>query len=226
MKTPGDGYADPLTGMWIAGKLNANILYGGSGFYLSDGTGGIALGSDNRFGTNRYCLEIWEKVKGLDIGDTCFVVPGDDFADGLACAWASYNRGIPIILYENHKKFRYLISKFKNVIVVGNAVPKINGETERIAGADRYATAAAVAERYGETWGQPMIVTGRKYPDGLAAAQWVGNDVLLFAEGQATVDALKKHKGEIATLYFVGSKDSIPYDRRRELCKAAGVDVA
>lgn len=96
-------------------------------------------------------------------------------------------------------------------------------EIERIAGADRSATAAAVAERFGETWGQPMIVTGSNYPDGLAAAQWVGNDVLLFAEGQATLDALKKHKGEITTLYFVGGKDSIPYDRRKELCKAAGL---
>lgn len=223
MQTPGDGYADPITGMWVAGELNANILYGGDGFYLSDGTGGVYLGSDNRYGTNRYTLEFWEKVKGLDIGDTCLVVPGDSFADGVACAWVSYNLGMPIVLYEDHRNFYYLVSKFKNVIVVGNTVPKISGETERIAGADRSATAAAVAERFGQTWGQPMIVTGWGYSDGLAAAQWVGNDVLLFAEGDATVDALKRHRGEITDIYWVGDANAVPYDRRRELAEAAGL---
>lgn len=223
MQTSGDGYADPLTGMWVAGKLNANILYGGDGFYLSDGTGGISLGSDNRYGTNRYNLEIWEKVKGIDIGDTCFVVPGNSFADGVACAWVSYNLGIPIILYEDHRNFYYLISKFENVVVVGNTVPKISGETERIAGADRYATAVAVAERYGQTWGQPMIVTGGGFADGLAAAQWVGNDVLLYAEGKATIDALKRHKGEITDIYWVGDASAVSYGRRRELAEAAGL---
>lgn len=218
-----DKWPDLASGMWVAGKLNANILYDREDFYLSDGTGGVYLGSDNRYGTNRYTLDFWSKVKGLDIGDTCFVVPGDGFADGMACAWVSYNRGIPIVLYENHKNFRYLVSKFEHVIVVGDTVPKLAEETDRISGATRHEVAANVAERYGETWGQPMIVTGNNYPDGLAAAQWVGNDVLLFAEGEATIDALKKHKGEITTLYFVGGKDSIPYDRRKELCKAAGL---
>lgn len=224
MRTPGDGYADPLTGMWVAGKLNANILYGGDGFCLSDGTGGVYLGSDNRYGTNRYTLEFWEKVKGLDIGDTCLVVPGDSFADGVACAWVSYNLGMPVILYEDHRNFYYLISKFKNVIVVGNTVPPLDGETERIAGADRSATAAAVAERFGQTWGQPMVCTGYGYADGLAAAQWVGNDVLLFAEGQATADALKRHRGEITDIYWVGDANAVPYGRRRELAAAAGLE--
>lgn len=142
----------------------------------------------------------------------------------MACAWASYNLGIPIILYEDHKNFRYLISRFRNVIVIGNTVPQIDGETERIAGADRSATAAAVAERFGQTWGQPAIVTGNNYPDGLAAAQWVGNDVLLFAEGQATADALKRHKNEITDIYWVGDANAVPYDRRRELAEAAGLE--
>lgn len=219
-----DKWPDLASGMWAAGQLNANVLYDREDFYLSDGTGGVYLGSDNRYGTNRYTLDFWSKVKGFDPGDTCFVVPGDSYADGVACAWASYNCGIPIVLYEDHANFRYLISKFENVIVVGNTVPKIDGETERIAGADRSATAAAVAERFGQTWGQPMIVTGWGYSDGLAAAQWVGNDVLLFAEGQATVDALKRHRGEITDIYWVGDANAVPYDRRRELAEAAGLE--
>lgn len=223
MRTSGEGYADLLTGMWVAGKLGAAIRYGGDGFYLADGAGGIYLGSDNRFDTNRYNLEIWEKVKGIDIGGTCFVVPGDSYADGVACAWVSYNRGIPIVFYEAHSNFDYLVSKFEYAIGVGNTVPKFEGETDRIAGSDRFATAVSVAERFGQTWTQPVIVTGNGFADGLAAAQWVGNGVLLFAEGAATTDALSRHKGEVSSICWIGNQNAIPYGRRLELCEAAGL---
>lgn len=223
LQTPGDGFADPLTAMWAAGRLDANILFGGDGFYLNDGKGGVYLGSDDRYGTNRLFIEFWEKAKGLDPGDTCLVVPGGSFADGIACAWASYNEGMPIILHEESEDFARLVSRFGNVIVVGNTVPRLDAETERIAGHDRAATAAAVAERFGQTWGQPVICTGWGFPDAVASAQWVGNDVLLFSEGQSTIDALKRHKGEITKLYFIGDENAISDQRRHELSVAAGL---
>lgn len=225
MMTKGESWADAVTGIWIAGSLDANVLYGDEAFYITDGAGGIRLGSDDRYETNRYCLEIWEKVKGLDAGDTCLVVPGaDDFyADAAAVAWASYNERMPVILYEDRKLFEDLISKFEHVVVVGNTVPKINKETERLAGPDRSATAVAVAERFGQTWGQPMICSGYSHADAIASAQWVGNDVLLFAEGPATVDALSRHRNEITTMYWVGDGSAVPYDRRYVLCEAAGL---
>ncbi|WP_180326704.1 cell wall-binding repeat-containing protein [Raoultibacter phocaeensis] len=223
MRTSGDNWPDLLTGMWVAGRLDANILYGGDDFYLSDGTGGLCLGSDNRYGTNRYCLDFWEKVKGLDIGDTCFVVPGNDYPDGVACAWASYNLGIPIVLYEDHRNFRSLISRFERAVAIGNTVPKFEGETERIAGVDRGETAVAVAERFAKTWKHPVIVTGSGYADGLSASQWVGDNALLFAEGQASVHALERHRAEIETIYWIGDENAIPHGRRCELSKAAGL---
>lgn len=224
MQTSGDGYADPLTGMWVAGSLNANILFGGEGYYITDGSGGVRLGSDNRFGTNRYSLDFWTKVKGLDAGKKCLIVPGNSFADGCAAAWASYNERAPIILYENHRNFYGLIDRFEERIVIGDTVPELPNETRRIAGADRGATAAAVAEAFGQTWGQPMICTGWNYPDAIAAAQWVGNDVMLFAEGKAVEDALARHKGEIDNIYWVGDKSAVPYERRHQLARKAGLE--
>ena len=224
MMTSGDGYADPLTGMWVAGSLNANILFGGEGYYITDGSGGVRLGSDNRFGTNRYSLDFWTKVKGLDAGKKCLIVPGNSFADGCAAAWASYNERAPIILYENHRNFYGLIDRFEERIVIGDTVPELPNETRRIAGADRGATAAAVAEAFGQTWGQPMICTGWNYPDAIAAAQWVGNDVMLFAEGKAVEDALARHRGEIDNIYWVGDKSAVPYERRHQLARKAGLE--
>ena len=223
MRASGDNWPDLLTGMWIAGKLDAAILYGGSGFYLFDGSDGMYLGCDTRYDTNRYCLEIWEKVKGFDVGDTCFVVPGDDFADGVACAWASYNLGIPIVLYAEDRGFDAIVSRFKRVVVIGNTVPACAAETERIAGADRGETAVAVAERFAKTWRHPVVVTGEGYADGLSAAQWVGNDVLLFAEGQATMHALERHRSDIETIYWIGDQNALSHTRRRALCEAAGL---
>ena len=219
-----DKWPDLASGMWIAGKLNANVLYDREDFYLSDGTGGVYLGSDNRYGTNRYTLDFWSKVKGMDIGDTCFVVPGDKFADAAACAWVSYNRGIPIILYEDHRNFYDgLIGRFEHVIAVGDTVPGFDGETDRISGASRVEVSVGIAERYAETWGQPMIVTPDVPYDAIASAQWAGNDCVLYAGG-ATEDALRRHRGEITDLYFVGGENSIPYDVRHAMAEAAGLE--
>lgn len=218
-----DKWPDLASGMWVAGRLNANILYDREDFYLSDGTGGVYLGSDNRYGTNRYTLDFWTKVKGFDSGDTCFVVPGDKFADAAACAWASYNRGIPIVLYEDHKNFYGLIGRFEHVIAIGDTVPKFDGETDRISGASRVEVSVGIAERYAETWGQPMIVTPDVPYDAIASAQWAGNDCVLFA-GDAAEDALRRHRGEITDLYWVGGENSIPYDVRHAMAEAAGLE--
>lgn len=218
-----DKWADLASGMWVAGHLNANILYDREDFYLSDGTGGIYIAADNRFGTNRYTLDFWEKCKGLEPGDTCFVVPAWSFADMAACAWVSYTKGIPVILYEDHKNYWNMISRFAHVIAVGDTVPEC-GETERISGATRNDVAAALAERFADTWGQPMVVTGTKPYDAIAAAQWVGNDCLVFAEGDAAQKAFAKHKGEITDIYWVGGENSIPYETRHALAKAAGLE--
>lgn len=218
-----DKWADIACGMWVAGHLNANILYDREDFYISDGTGGIYIASDNRYGTNRYTLDFWSKCKGMDIGDTCFVVPGDNFADAAACAWASYNRGIPIVLYEDHRNYYDIISRFEHVIAIGDTVPSGVGETDRISGADRIEVSVGVAERFAETWGQPMIVTPDVPYDAIASAQWAGNDCVLFA-GDATEAALARHRGEITDIYFVGGKNSLPYDTRHALAKAAGLE--
>lgn len=39
----------------------------------------------------------------------------------------------------------------------------------------------------------------------------------------AAEDAPRRHHGEIADIYWVGDANAVPYDRRRELCEAAGL---
>lgn len=72
-------------------------------------------------------------------------------------------------------------------------------------------------------WGQPMIVTPDVPYDAIASTQWAGNDCVLYAGG-ATEDALRRHRGEITDLYFVGGEGSVPYDVRHAMAEAAGLE--
>lgn len=222
MRDTGDDYLDALSGMWVAGKLNACITWDYPEFYINDGKTGIAMSTDSRWQTNKATIDYWTKVKGMDAGDTCFVIPPDNFADGCAAAQASYNYGIPMILWRDDDETKELIGRFTYRIAIGGRVPDFEGMTERIAGEYRGETCVKIAERYARGWAEPMIVTGDAFPDALAATQWVGKDCLLFAEGDATVEALRRHAGEIRNIYWVGDKYSIPYERRHELARAAG----
>lgn len=55
----------------------------------------------------------------------------------------------------------------------------------RVAGENRYETAAALAEQYGDLTGGVTVATGRDYPDALAAAQ-LGDPLLLTHPGHLT----------------------------------------
>ena len=88
----------------------------------------------------------------------------------------------------------------------------------RIAGPDRFATAAAVADRamaFGTTSHTVWVATGRNWPDALAAgpAAAATGGVLLLADGPADAGAagawLTAH-APVARLVLVGGPDALP----------------
>lgn len=213
VKAKGSDFPDALTALWIAGSLGARFEY-------EEGPLSIEVSGADRYATNRALA----KLAGIPQGDTVIVVPGEGFADGIVAGSYSYAHKVPIRLYQDGQAFRDSIKGFENVIVVGDTVPKFDGETERIGGADRAAVAVAWAEAKCKSWELVNVCSGSVFTDGVAAAQMVGDSPLLFAGWGATIDAFKRHKGEIKHIVWFGGTASIPTDQRKAICEAAGIE--
>ena len=129
--------------------------------------------------------------------DVAYVVTGAGFADGLVAGAAAAESGGPVLLVDANglpDSTRTELQRLaaKSIIVVGGTAAVSDavlaeldgltaGSATRLAGADRYATAAAVAAEFGE--GADVIVaTGLNPADGLAgvpAAAKAGAALLL-----------------------------------------------
>lgn len=211
----GSDFPDALTAQCLAGALGARFEY-------AEGAISVQASGEDRYATNRAAESISERLAGVS-NDTVIVVPGDNFPDGMCAAPYSYANKVRIALYEDSAEFRADVGRYRHIVVVGNSVPKIAGETERIAGADRGETAAKWAEAKAKSWAKAYICSGSKFPDGIAAAQMVGNAPLLYAGWGATIDALKRHAGEIKELVIFGGDDSVTEAERKAVCDAAGI---
>lgn len=142
-------------------------------------TAGNRLAGPDRLGT---AVKIAEAAFPTG-ADTVIVARADDFPDALAGAPLAYKLHAPILLAYPDKldpAVRALIQKLgpKKIIVLGGSgaisaavAAQLNGlaPVERLAGADRYATAAAIARALGTT-GRAMVASGENFPDALALA--------------------------------------------------------
>ena len=115
---------------------------------------------------------------------TCHVATGTDFAAALAGVPAAARSEGPLLLVEPDvlpSETRAEIERLgvRDVVIlggegaVGAAVERalrdvVSGSVERRAGADRYATAAAVTAGFDDA-GDVFVATGTDFPDGLAA---------------------------------------------------------
>jgi minor extracellular protease Epr len=118
-----------------------------------------------------------------DGADTVIIARADDFPDALAGAPLAYKLQAPILLtYPEElpaEVYRFIEeAKPKKIFLLGGTgaiSPAVESKltelayTYRIAGNNRYATAAAVADMLGTT-GQAIIVNGLNFPDAIAAA--------------------------------------------------------
>lgn len=132
--------------------------------------------------------------------DTVVVATGWGFADALSIGPWCYTHGAPILLAKDGElspeqvKAIRAIKSIKNVVIVGGTAAVSDdvriqlGRSyayERLAGSDRYATSAAVAEWEMDEWGMGLanvaVSTGGNYPDALAGAALCGrNDSVLL----------------------------------------------
>lgn len=144
------------------------------------------LAGDDRFGT---AAAVADEFFGT--AESVFVATGLDFPDALAAGPAAAGAGAPTLLVTatsvpapTESELRRMLPAAVYVVggpvVVSDAVMEqirtITGaEVVRVAGADRFATAAAVADRFFEpTTSDVILATGLNFPDALGAGAVAG----------------------------------------------------
>lgn len=213
----GSSFADCASIMWAAGALGARILYAETAPTID----GMEASGDNRYLTNIAFKYLVDNLGVEPDYKHCFVIGSDAYPDAVACAGWSYSHRVPILLYkQSEPTFWAQVEKYQKVTVLGNDIPKLQCETERIAGDTRYATCVQFAETYYPNWRVVNIVSGSGFADGMAMGQRSGDTPVLLAGGQATLDALAKHKGVIKELTWTGNLDAIDYNTRKAICMA------
>jgi putative cell wall-binding protein len=204
----------------------------------------IKLGSSNVVrvaGANRYetAREIAKRVAGLrgaEFAGYAFVSTGMDFPDALASSPAAAAEGWPIYLSDPASISAETLTAMKDagverVFLIGGekaVSPAVesalkakfgSSAVERIAGTNRYETAAVMAqtsvERAGLTWNYTALATGQNFPDALAGGVLQGSDrtVLLLTESDRlnpyAALAIASNKDGIYELRYLGQTDVV-----------------
>lgn len=165
--------------------------------------------------------------------DTVIVATGKNYPDTLSIGPWSWATASPILLTQDngtltsaeYEAIRADGALRQVIIVGGTAAVSVSTETRlkemglsviRLAGADRYATSAAIAKwevAHGLSWKTVAVATGRNFPDALSGAAFVGSrgGVLLLADSpdDPTVAALATAKFELEDCYFLGGTGAV-----------------
>ncbi len=137
------------------------------------------------FGTSRIDTAIETSKNGWASSDVVVLARGDNYADALAGVPLAHKLGAPILLTrstlatETLKEIERLGAT--NVIVLGGELAVSEGtvntlkskglEVRRIAGANRYETAALIAKEVAPNGAEKaVVVSGRNFPDALSVA--------------------------------------------------------
>ncbi|GAA1055303.1 hypothetical protein GCM10017608_24240 [Agromyces luteolus] len=166
-------------------------------------------------GVDRFATAAELARRFFDDAPAVFAATGTNFPDALAAGPAAAGEGAPTLLVTRtavptatEVQLRRLHPPVVHVVggpdvvsdTVATRIAEITGgSVERIAGVDRYATAAAVADRFfAATTPSLVLATGSKFPDSIAAGAVAGDrqsPLLLVTPGAAprtTVDAARR----------------------------------
>lgn len=193
------------------------------------------IAGDNRYQTaDRIARRVMTLRQGAYDG-RAFVATGGDFPDALAAAPLAAARAWPLFLVDPNRGMssatKTAMNGVTDVIILGgpSAVTDateryLNGRftdarVERLAGGNRYHTAAKVAG-YGVTsaglaWERVGVATGTNYPDALAGGVLQGSvdSVMLLTRPDVLSPeantALKANKGAIDTVTFFGGPSAL-----------------
>lgn len=200
-------------------------------------------------GTDRYETAA-AVARRLGEADGAFVATGEGFPDALAVAPLAAHAGRPILLARPDRlpePTEAVLGEHApaEVVVVGGSaavgdgvVRALEGDgrsVRRVAGADRYATAAAVldeAESLGMSTGTLWLATGEDFPDALAAGPAAGRagEPLLLVSGSdlcragAAAAALEARRDRIDHVRLLGGSAAVTSDAVEQLAVVTDPD--
>lgn len=177
----------------------------------------------------------------MGVVDRVAVTSGEVFADALSMAALAAGQDTPLLLTARDslpESVVALLGPEVDVTIAGGTaavsgtvadrLEAVAGRVERLAGPDRYATAAAIAEQglqQGASLDGAWLATGQAFPDGLvaaAAAGAAGVPVLLVdgtAIGIAPTAAVLAAHGPVPHLNVAGGTAAIPNEVLAELAQ-------
>lgn len=171
-------------------------------------------------GTDRYRTadrigEVRQKLEQAQAASYTYV-SGTGFADALTAApFVAQTKGAGGAM--NLLTLALPSDAVNRSVVIGGKAAVAGNSPNRIAGANRYATAVAVANQYpsktGKTIDTVVLVSGENFPDALSAAALVANKnaVLLLTQKDRlpgeTADYIKNHA--IKEIVIIGGESSV-----------------
>ncbi|MHB1341474.1 MAG: cell wall-binding repeat-containing protein [Coriobacteriia bacterium] len=248
------GAVDGPVLLTMADEVPASVMaeitrLGATKVYVLGGTGAVSADAfaqlDATFGTvvrvtgiNRYSTALAVANETIDVlgagyGGGAFMATGDNFPDALGASPIMYAEGMPVVLVDPAGAYT-LPAEVTDVTILGGtgAVPAsvqtALGATfeARIAGTNRYETAAAVAQygvSLGMMWDGVGIATGENFPDALCAGPLLGSNnavMLLTTTASLSSDAAAKlntNKAMITKATFVGGTGAVSAFTRNQV---------
>lgn len=196
-------------------------------------------------GADRIETAIKISQQGWQYGsESVIIVRSDKFPDALAGVALAKKNGAPILLTESDKLDSRVITELKrlkplSVTILGGEGAISNGvedeikevvswtqNVQRIAGQDRYETAAMIAESFPEAK-SIAIATGNDFPDALslaAAAAGQGYPLILTAKDslpEVTLNVLRTKRPEL--VYIAGGESAVSSAVQEEIRLSAGL---
>lgn len=193
------------------------------------------IGGDDRYATAELIAREVVSASGDAYDGTCLVATGTDFPDALAASPLGAATRWPLVLTGSlaHSGVPTAtldaIGATKAVVLGGTAaVPESveaslvaqlgEGTVTRLCGADRYATAATIAEfavERGLRWDGAAIATGQDFPDALAGGVCQGHlgAVMLLTRTAVptteAIDPLVANRASIRSLRYLGGEGAV-----------------
>ena len=198
------------------------------------------VAGDDRVATADAVAEIVIDHQGDDFTGDAFVATSRNFPDALAASPLAAASGMPILL-ASPDTVPDLPDAVSDAVILGGTGAVSTGTqdgleaalgadaVERLGGANRYATAALVADHAagaGLAWDYVGVATGEDFPDALAGGAMLASfgSVLLLAQGEAlppeAVQHLADHSNTIRTVHVLGGQSALGADVRSAILDA------
>lgn len=189
------------------------------------------LGGANRYDTARVVATEVARLRGASYGRRAFIVSGYRYPDAVAAAPIANRGGVPVLLVRasgvpSETAEALTALGVTDSLVVGGAaavpdaaLPLLPGATRVAAGADRYDTAARLADwavaSQGFTWSNVYVASGGSFADPLSAgplAGRAGNPLLFVSKTAVPAPTLTRIEGNAATIakgYVIGGSAAV-----------------